>query len=217
MKKANVRAGLKRTIKYYKPGSNATSQGKGRGRQLSAREQLELSRRRSRTVELAASGLDLRECAEVLKSEGFADVHFTTVGRDVRRARAELNRVTQVTVAQDRDQMRKDLRALIVRVNERDFRTGGDDPSCTRDLLAIYAQISRLLGLNADTRVTVAVETTDPKKMKLYQRFLWESRGVEEADFEKVWELLASLAKPLGVIDSSCLPPQEDDDNHETN
>ena len=59
MKKANVRAGPKRTIKCYKAGSNATSQGKGRGRQLSAREQLELSRRRNCTVELAASGLDL--------------------------------------------------------------------------------------------------------------------------------------------------------------
>jgi hypothetical protein len=187
---------------------------------LTSKHKLEQSRRRARLAELAACGKDLRQCEELLKSEGFAHVHFTTLGRDLKAARAELNRSTQTTVARERDQMRKDLRALIVRVNERDFRTGGDDPSCTRDLLAIYAQIARLLGLNADTRVTVAVETTDPQKMKLYQRFLWESRGVEEADFEKVWELLASLAKPLGVIDSSCLPPrqnEEEEPNSEAN
>jgi hypothetical protein len=66
------------------------------------------------------------------------------------------------------------------------------------------------VGANADQRVTVAVETEDPKKMKLFRRFIWESRGVEEQDFEQVWTLLAKLSKPLGVVDASCFPPVQD-------
>jgi hypothetical protein len=100
---------------------------------LSSKLKLEQSRRRSRLAELAASGKDLRQCETLLKAEGFAHVHFTTLGRDLRQARAELNQSTQATLQQDRDQMRKNLLALVIKVNERDFRTGWDDPSCTRD------------------------------------------------------------------------------------
>jgi hypothetical protein len=77
-------------------------------------------------------------------------------------------------------------------------------------LLQIWNQLARLVGANADQRVTVAVETEDPKKMKLFRRFIWESRGVEEQDFEQVWTLLAKLSKPLGVVDASCFPPVQD-------
>lgn len=206
MKKANVRAGPKRTIKCYKPGSNATSQGKGRGRQLSALEQLELSRRRARLVELAASGKDLRQCEELLKQEGFAHVHFTTLGRDLRRARAELNQGTLATVKQHRDQLTKNLLALETVVRERGLKHDDYVP----DLLQIWNQLARLVGANADTRIAVVAETEDPKKMKLFRRFIWESRGVEEEDFEQVWALLAKLSKPLGVVDASCFPPVQD-------
>jgi hypothetical protein len=187
---------------------SATGRRKGPGRRLTAPEKLELSRRRSRLVELAAGGKDLRECEELLKLEGFAHTHFSTLSRDLKRERDRLSQATLATVKQHRDQLTKNLLALEAVVRERGLQHDDYVPH----LLQIWNQLARLVGANADQRVTVAVETTDPKKMKLYQRFLWESRGVEEADFEKVWQLLAKLAKPLGVVDSECLPPRQDDD-----
>jgi hypothetical protein len=168
---------------------------------------LEVASRRARVAELAASGKDLRECEALLKEEGFLHADHSTIGRDLKRERDRLNQATQLTVARHREKLTKNLLALETVVRSRGLQHDDYVP----DLLAIFNQLAKLVGANADQRVTVAVET-DPKQMKLYQRFLWESRGVAEADFEKVWQLLASLAKPLGVIDSSCLPPRQDED-----
>jgi hypothetical protein len=204
VKKRSVHAGPKQIKKCDK------QPGRRRGK-LTSKHALEVARRRARVCELAASGKDLRECEQLLTQEGFLHTDHATLGRDLQRERERLTQATLATVKQHRDQLTKNLLALETVVRERGLQHDDYVPH----LLQIWNQLARLVGANADQRVTVAVETTDPKKMKLYQRFLWESRGVEEADFEKVWELLATLAKPLGVIDSSCLPPQEDD--HETN
>jgi hypothetical protein len=201
VKKRNVHAGPKQTAKC----------NKRRHRELSSQHALEVSNRRARVAELAASGKDLRQCEELLKQEGFLHTDHSTLSRDLRQARAELNQSTQATLQQDRDQMRKNLLALVVKVNERDFRTGWDDPSCTRDLLAIYAQLSKLLGLNADTRVSVVAVNNDgipPEKMIPWRRWLWETRHVPDSSLDQIWELCKKLSEP-GTPEALMNPPAD--------
>ena len=109
------------------------------------------SRRRARVAELAASGLDLRQCEELLKQEGFLHTDHATLGRDLQRERDRLNQATQNTVARHRDQLTKNLLSLEQVVRERGLQHDDYVP----DLLAIFNQLAKLLGLNADTRVAV--------------------------------------------------------------
>jgi hypothetical protein len=80
---------------------------------------MELARRRARVAELAASGKDLRECEELLKLEGFAHADHSTLSRDLKRAREELNQATLLTVARHRDRLTKNLLALETVVRSR--------------------------------------------------------------------------------------------------
>jgi hypothetical protein len=211
VKKRSKHAGPKQTAKMRQA---PAKRDRRPSQELSSKHALEISQRRARVAELAASGNDLRQCEELLKQEGFLHASHATLGRDLQQARAELNQSTQRTLKQDRDQMRKNLQALIVRVNERDFRTGWDDPSCTRDLLAIYAQLAKLLGLNADTRVAVvAVNNGDDipaEKMIGWRRWLRETQFISESEFQPIWDLCRKLSKPPTAETTAMIGPPAD-------
>lgn len=135
-KKRSIHAGPKHTQK-----SNTRRPGK-----LSSKRALEVARRRARVAELAASGLDLRQCEELLKQEGFAHADHATLGRDLKRERDRLNQATSLTVARHRDQLTKNLLSLEQVVRERGLQHDDYVP----DLLAIFNQLAKLLGLNAN-------------------------------------------------------------------
>ena len=74
-----------------------------------------------------------------------------------------------------------------------------DDPSCARDLLAIYRQLAALLGLNADTRVAVVAVNNDgipPERLVGWRRWLRETQFVPESALETIYELCRKLSEP---------------------
>jgi len=70
VKERNVHASPKQTAKC----------NKRRRRELSSQHALEVSNRRARVAEMAASGLELRQCEELLKQEGFRHTDMSSSG-----------------------------------------------------------------------------------------------------------------------------------------
>jgi hypothetical protein len=187
---------------------------------LTVQEKQELSRRRARVAELAASGMDLRQCEELLKQEGFAHADSSTLSRDLKRAREELNQATLLTVARHRDRLTKNLLALETVVRSRGLKHDDYVP----DLLAIFNQLAKLLGLNADTRVAVvAVNNADDipaERLIGWRRWLRETRDVPESALDQIYDLCRKLSQPptaetTALIGPPASSPLWDDPNEE--
>jgi len=158
---------------------------------------------------MAASGKDLRECEQLLKQEGFLHTDHATLGRDLKRAREELNQATLSTVTMHRDQMLKNLLALETMVRERGLKH--DD--YVDDLLGIFNQLAKLLGLNADTRVAVlavGADAVDPEKMVGYRKFIHETRWISESEFQPLWDLCRKLSQPPTAETTAAIAPPKD-------
>ncbi len=196
--KRSVHAGPKQTRKRDR---------RRRGK-LSSKHALEVSRRRARVAELAASGLDLRQCEGLLKQEGFSHADHATLGRDLQRERDRLNQATLLTVTRHRDQLTKNLLSLEQVVRARGLQHGDYVP----DLLAIFNQLAKLLGLNADTRVAVIAvgADVDPEKLVGYRKFVHETRWIPEAAFEPLWELCRKLSQPPTAETTAAIGPPAD-------
>jgi hypothetical protein len=176
---------------------------------LSSQRALEVARRRARVAELAASGLDLRQCEELLKQEGFAHADHATLGRDLKRERERLNQATSLTVARHRDQLTKNLLALETVVRSRGLQHDDYVP----DLLAIFNQLAKLLGLNADTRVAVIAVANDAipaEKMVGWRRWLRETQYVPESAFEAIWAVCRKLSQPPTAATTAMIGPPAD-------
>jgi hypothetical protein len=142
------------------------------------------------------------------KQEGFAHADHATLGRDLKRERDRLNQATSLTVARHRDQLTKNLLSLEQVVRERGLQHDDYVP----DLLAIFNQLAKLLGLNADTRVAVVAVGTeqDPAKMVGYRKFVHETRWIPEAAFEPLWELCRKLSQPPTAETTAAIGPPAD-------
>jgi hypothetical protein len=176
---------------------------------LSSQHALEVSRRRARVAELAASGLDLRQCEELLKQEGFSHADHATLGRDLKRERERLNQATSLTVARHRDQLTKNLLSLEQVVRERGLQHDDYVP----DLLAIFNQLAKLLGLNADTRVAVVAVNNDgipAEKLIGWRRWLRETQFVPESALETIYELCRKLSEPPTAETTAMIGPPAD-------
>jgi hypothetical protein len=158
---------------------------------------------------LAAGGLDLRQCEELLKQEGFTHSDHSTLSRDLRRAREELNQATQNTVARHRDQLTKNLLSLEQVVRERGLQHDDYVP----DLLAIFNQLAKLLGLNADTRVAVVAVNNDgipAEKLIGWRRWLKETQFVPEDAFDAIWAVCRKLSQPPTAETTAMIGPPAD-------
>jgi hypothetical protein len=199
VKKRSVHAGPKQTRK----------RDTGRRGKLSSKHALEVASRRARVAELAASGLDLRQCEELLKQEGMIHVDHSTLGRDLKRERDRLNQATQNTVARHRDQLTKNLLALETVVRSRGLKHDDYVP----DLLAIFNQLAKLLGLNADTRVAVIAvgnDTIPPEKLVGWRRWLRETQFVPESAFDTIWAVCRKLSQPPTAETTAMIGPPAD-------
>jgi hypothetical protein len=198
-KKRSVHAGPKQTRKC-----DTRRRGK-----LSSKHALEVASRRARVAELAASGKDLRECESLLKEEGFLHADHSTIGRDLKRERDRRNQATLLTVARHRDQLTKNLLSLEQVVRERGLQHDDYVP----DLLAIFNQLAKLLGLNADTRVAVIAvgnDTIPPEKLMGWRRWLRETQFVPESAFDAVWALCRKLSQPPTAETTAMIGPPAD-------
>jgi hypothetical protein len=160
-------------------------------------------------AELAASGKDLRECEELLKQEGMIHVDHSTLGRDLKRERDRLNQSTLLTVARHRDQLTKNLLALETVVRSRGLQHDDYVP----DLLAIFNQLAKLLGLNADTRVAVIAVANDAipaEKMVGWRRWLRETQWIPESSFQPLWDLCRKLSQPPTAETTPMIGPPAD-------
>jgi hypothetical protein len=199
VKKRNVRAGSKQTAKCNKRPH----------RELSSQHSLEVSNRRARVAEMAASGLELRQCEELLKQEGFRHADHSTLSRDLKQAREQLNQTTLATVKMHRDSLLKNLLALETMVRER----GLEHDDYVPDLLAIFNQLAKLVGANADTRVSVVAVNNDgipPEKLVGWRRWLRETQFISEEDYDAVWAVCRKLSKPPNAESTAlCVPPAD--------
>jgi hypothetical protein len=196
VKKRSVHAAPKQTRK----------RGRRRRAKLSSKHALEVSSRRARVAELAAGGLDLRQCEELLKQEGFTHSDHSTLSRDLKRAREELNQATLLTVARHRDQLTKNLLSLEQVVRERGLQHDDYVP----DLLAIFNQLAKLLGLNADTRVAVVAVNNDgipAEKLIGWKRWLRETRDIPESAFDQIWAVCRKLSQPATAETTALIGP----------
>ena len=130
------------------------------------------------------------------------------MGRDLKRERDRLNQSTLLTVARHRDQLTKNLLALESVVRSRGLQHDDYVP----DLLAIFNQLAKLLGLNADTRVAViavANDTIPAEKMVGWRRWLRETQWIPESYLPTALGPL-SQAKPTadGGDDGNDRPPR---------
>jgi len=155
---------------------------------------------------LAASGNDLRQCEELLTQEGFLHASHATLGRDLKRERDRLNQAASLTVARHRDQLTKNLLSLEQVVRERGLQHDDYVP----DLLAIFNQLAKLLGLNADTRVAVVALGNDaipPERLVGWRRWLRETRDVPESAFDEIWAVCRKLSQPATAETTALIGP----------
>jgi hypothetical protein len=182
---------------------------RGRRAKLSSKHALEVASRRARVAELAASGQDLRTCEELLKQEGFVHADTSTLSRDLKRAREELNQATLLTAARHRDRLTKNLLALETVVRSRGLKHDDYVP----DLLAIFNQLAKLLGLNADTRVAVVAVNNDaipPERLVGWRRWLRETQFVPESAFDAIWAVCRKLSQPPTAETTAMIGPPAD-------
>ena len=177
---------------------------------MTSKHALEVATRRARVAEMAASGLELRQCEELLKQEGFLHTDHSTLSRDLKQAREQLNRTTLATVKMHRDQLLENLLALETMVRER----GLEHDDYVPGLLAIFNQLAKLVGANADTRVTVVAVNNDgipPEKLIGWRRWLHETRHVPEPALEEIYQLCRKLSQPPTAETSAALmiPPAD--------
>jgi hypothetical protein len=89
------------------------------------------------------------------------------------------------------------------------------------DLLAIFNQLAKLLGLNADTRVAVIAvgnDTIPPEKLVGWRRWLRETQFVPESAFDAIWAVCRKLSQPpteetTAMILSGCGSVPSEDHN----
>jgi hypothetical protein len=177
-----------------KPNIGAEHLGKPNSR-LKSEHKLEMARRRARVAELASEGKSVRAAEDILRSEGFNHCDHVTVAADLKLEYERLSEATKATTEKHRQRVLVKLMLLEDRVRAR----GLDDPAVARDLLAIYAQLAKLLGLNADTRVNVIATTTDSvpaEKMVGWRRWLRETQFISEEDYDAIWAVCRRLSKP---------------------
>jgi hypothetical protein len=159
--------------------------------------------------ELAASGKDLRECEELLTQEGFLHTDHATLGRDLQRERDRLTQATLATVKGHRDQLTKNLLSLEHVVRERGLQHDDYVP----DLLAIFNQLAKLVGANADTRVAVvavASDTIPAEKLIGWRRWLRETQWIPESSFQPLWDLCRKLSQPPTAETTAMIGPPAD-------
>jgi hypothetical protein len=82
---------------------------------------------------------------------------------------------------------------------ERSLVEGKVAPDIAREWLHVRAEISKLVGLNAEsrsTRLNLNVDATaDPTALGFYDRFLFECRELQPDQMEDVWKFMRSLPR----------------------
>jgi hypothetical protein len=158
----------------------------------------EIAQRRGKLAELM--GLSLRDAEKVLQQSGLPGVTHMTLQRDMKAlAKSQSPHV----VEQKRQQAEDKLTALEHwAVTEADL----SDPETIAALLNIHDRIARLTGINAAEKV----------ELKGYQEPDWHfafceaAHGLEEAEYEKIWEFIRAMPRKPMVIDASFYPPAKE-------
>jgi hypothetical protein len=136
-----------------------------------------------------------------------ASKHF--LSRDLKQAREQLNQTTLATVKMHRDQLLKNLLALETMVRER----GLEHDDYVPDLLAIFNQLAKLVGANADTRVSMVAVNNDgipTAKLVGWRRWLRETQFISEEDYDAIWAVCRRFSKPpTAETTSLCVPPAD--------
>jgi hypothetical protein len=81
------------------------------------------------------------------------------------------------------------------------------------DLLAIWNQLAKLVGANADTRVAVVAVDTDtipPERLVGWRRWLRETQFVPESALETIYELCRKLSEPPTTETTAMIGPPAD-------
>jgi hypothetical protein len=91
--------------------------------------------------------------------------------------------------------------------------TGTQHDDYVPDLLAIFNQLAKLLGLNADTRVAVVAlgnDTIPPERLVGWRRWLRETQFVPESSFDAIWALCRKLSQPPTAETTAMIGPPAD-------
>jgi hypothetical protein len=127
-------------------GNTKAKRNRPGGPRLTSQHKLELARRRARVAEMVGEGKSVRDCEELLRSEGFQHCDHVTVAKDLKLERDRLSQSTQASTAQHRQRVLAKLMLLEDRVRTR----GYDDPNYVGDLLSIIDRVIKLLGLSQE-------------------------------------------------------------------
>jgi hypothetical protein len=141
--------------------------------------------RRSRLLELLAEGRTQRECAELLRAEGFPS-SVNTVWLDVRAMRGQWKEKNM----SDLEKWRDDHIAELM-----DLRIDLEDPTIKPErkielALAIVREDSRIKGTAAPTRSITA--SIDVESSPLFLQFKKHTAGLSEAQIDQVLRLAAA-------------------------
>ena len=102
-------------------GNTRAKRNRPGGPRLISQHKLELARRRARVAEMVGEGKSVRDCEELLRSEGFQHCDHVTVAKDLKLERDRLSQTTQASTAQHRQRVLAKLMLLEDRVRARGY------------------------------------------------------------------------------------------------
>jgi hypothetical protein len=169
-----------------------------------------MAARRARVATLAFEGKSVRDCEQILRSEGFKHCDHVTVVKDLKLERDRLAAATRATTVLHRQKVLEELTQLREFVRAR----GWDDPNYVSDLLGIVDRVIRLMGL-AEQHHHVSVETATnddipAEKLIGWKRWLRETRDVPESAFDEIWAVCRKLSQPPTAETTAMIGPPAD-------
>jgi hypothetical protein len=177
---------------------------------LTSQAKLEMAARRARVATLAFEGKSVRDCEQILRSEGFKHCDHVTVVKDLKLERDRLAAATRATTVLHRQKVLEELTQLREFVRAR----GWDDPNYVADLLSIVDRVIRLMGLaEQHHHVSVVTATNDDipaEKLIGWRRWIRETRDVPESSFDAIWAVCRKLAQPATAETTALIGPPAD-------
>jgi hypothetical protein len=83
----------------------------------------------------------------------------------------------------------------IFELMERALLEGKIDTDVAREWRSIRSEISKLLGINSESRSVLQVSAAiDPEKLVGYRQFVYETRNVPAESFARIWQLCRDLS-----------------------
>lgn len=176
---------------------------------LRSQTKLQMAARRARVAGLAFEGKSVRDCEQILRSEGFKHCDHVTVVKDLKLERDRLAQAARATTVQHQQKVLEKLTQMEAFVRAR----GWDDPNYVSDLLGIIDRVIKLLGLSQERHqvsVAVANDTIPAEKLIGWRRWLRETQFVPESALETIYELCRKLSEPPTAETTAMIGPPAD-------